>query len=127
MSNDFSRIVVLESPYAGNVERNLAYIRAGMRDAFLRGELPIASHALYTQPGVLDDTNPKERALGIKAGFVVAEILHWCSSLPVARVFLRDLGMSGGMVAGQEHAEEIGMATESRSIITSGLVDWKGR
>ena len=45
------RQVIFESPYAGNVEENVAYARAAVRDSLLRGELPIASHLLYTQPG----------------------------------------------------------------------------
>lgn len=48
-------LVIIESPYAGDVDRNLEYLRAAMRDCLKRGEAPFASHALYTQPGVLDD------------------------------------------------------------------------
>jgi hypothetical protein len=62
--------VLIESPYAGDVERNEKYARACMRDCFERGEAPFASHLLYTQPGVLDDTLHHERALGIDAGLV---------------------------------------------------------
>ena len=62
------RPVVLESPYAGNVEENVAYARAAIRDSLLRGEAPIASHLLYTQPGILKDDVPDERQLGIEAG-----------------------------------------------------------
>jgi hypothetical protein len=64
------RRVILESPYAGDIERNVAYARAAMRDSLLRGEAPIASHLLYTQPGVLDDQVSDERRLGIEAGLV---------------------------------------------------------
>lgn len=60
--------VVVESPYAGDVERNLRYLRAALRDCLLRGEAPYASHAIYTQPGVLDDDIPSERTRGIHAG-----------------------------------------------------------
>lgn len=44
------RLVILESPYAGNIEKNVAYARACVRDSLSRGEAPIASHLLYTQP-----------------------------------------------------------------------------
>lgn len=86
------RRVVVETPYAGDVERNLRYLRACLRDCLHRGEAPIASHGLYTQPGVLDDDKPEERELGIAAG------LAW---LPVAdvQVFYVDLGWSKGMKA----------------------------
>lgn len=46
------RLVIIESPFAGDVVRNLRYLRACMRDCLRRGEAPYASHALYTQPGV---------------------------------------------------------------------------
>lgn len=63
-----------------------------MADCLLRGEAPIASHLLYTQPGVLDDDVPNERALGIAAGLAWAKVAD-------ARVFYMDLGMSRGMQA----------------------------
>lgn len=47
--------VILESPYAGDVERNLTYARECVRDSLSRGEAPIASHLLYTQEGILKD------------------------------------------------------------------------
>ena len=43
--------MILESPYAGRVEENVAYARAAVRDSLLRGEAPIASHLLYTSRG----------------------------------------------------------------------------
>lgn len=48
------RRVILESPFAGHVESNIEYARACIRDSLLRGEAPLASHLLYTQPGILD-------------------------------------------------------------------------
>ncbi|WP_242137359.1 hypothetical protein [Sphingomonas sp. TREG-RG-20F-R18-01] len=86
------RRVILESPYAGDVERNVAYARACLADSLARGEAPIASHLLYTQPGVLDDSKPGERAHGIAAG------LAW-KSVADAQVFYVDLGWSNGMCA----------------------------
>src|SRR5690606_3550939 len=42
------RLVILESPYAGNIDLNIDYARAAVRDSLSRGESPIASHLLYT-------------------------------------------------------------------------------
>ena len=50
------RRVIIESPYAGFVKRNEDYARECLRDSLMRGEAPIASHLLYTQPGVLRAT-----------------------------------------------------------------------
>lgn len=90
-------LVVVESPYAGDVDRNLAYLRAALADCFARGEAPFASHGLYTQPGVLRDEVPEERAKGIAAGFL------WGSVAP-KRAFYLDYGWTPGMQAGLAEA-----------------------
>ena len=107
-------IVIIESPYAGEVEKNLEYLRACMADSFARGEAPFASHGLYTQPGVLDDTIPEEREKGIKAGFRIAEAL---AKIGARRIFYMDRGWSGGMMLGRKHAEAIGQPIEYRTIL----------
>lgn len=104
------RLVILESPFAGDVPRNLAYARACMSDCLARGEAPYASHLLYTQPGVLDDTKPDERALGMAAGFAWGERAD-------ATVVYTDLGTSSGMVAGIERAQAAGRSVEMRTLM----------
>lgn len=90
------RRVIIESPYASDVQRHLKYLRACMRDCLVnRGESPFASHALYTQPQVLDDEVAEERKLGITAGF------EWRRSADLT-VFYVDCGWSSGMHAGYE-------------------------
>jgi hypothetical protein len=103
------RLVVVESPYAGNVELNLKYLRAAMADCLARGEAPFASHGLYTQPGVLRDEVPEERIRGIDAGFA------WAAHALV-RAFYSDLGWSNGMRAGFAEAERLGQRVEMRRI-----------
>lgn len=101
------RRVILESPYAGNVRRNLAYAMAAVRDCLTRGEAPFASHLLY--PQLLDDTIPAERALGIEAG------LAW-GLVAEATVVYVDLGVSSGMEQGIAHAHRHGRLVEVRSL-----------
>lgn len=103
------RLVIVESPYAGDVARNTAYARAAMRDCLLKGEAPFASHLLYTQLQVLDDTNPYERALGIEAG------LRWGEHAR-ATVVYDDLGLTKGMRQGIERALDAGRPVEMRQI-----------
>jgi hypothetical protein len=103
------RRVIVESPYAGDVEANEAYARACLRDCLLRGEAPLASHLLYTQPGVLDDAIPEERERGILAG------LAWSWGAQ-ATVVYGDRGISAGMQKGIRAAEEEGRPVEYRSI-----------
>lgn len=105
------RRVVLESPFAGDVEANLAYARACVRDSLLRGEAPIASHLLYTQPGILNDDDRNERAHGINAGHA------WMYGGGVAAVVVYiDRGISSGMEAGIRTAEVLGLPVERRSL-----------
>lgn len=106
------RRVILESPYAGDVERNTAYARACLRDSLLRGEAPIASHLLYTQPGVLDDQIPEERQMGIDAG------LAWGVEAE-ATVVYTDYGISRGMRYGIDRAEREGRAVEYRTLVAT--------
>ena len=102
-------IVIVESPYAGDRRRNVAYARACVRDCLLRGEAPYASHLLYTQPGVLEDSIPEERKLGIEAGFAFRE----CA---VRTVVYTDLGYSLGMAQGISDANAKGRPIEYRTL-----------
>lgn len=103
------RRVILESPYAGNIECNVLYARACLRDSLRRGEAPIASHLLYTQPGVLRDEDAAERKLGIDAG------LAW-GAVADATIVYTDLGVSRGMRHGIDNAEQAGRPVEYRQI-----------
>lgn len=102
-------LVILESPYAGDTEANVAYARACLRDSLLRGEAPIASHLLYTQPGVLRDEVPEERQRGIEAG------LAWGDAATKTVVYT-DRGISRGMQFGISMAEQHGRPVEYRTI-----------
>lgn len=103
------RLVILESPYAGDVEANVAYARACVRDCLLRGESPIASHLLYTQPGVLDDAIFSDRELGIAAGLAWLRVAE-------ATVVYTDRGISVGMAAGVSAAKKLGRPVEYRRL-----------
>lgn len=102
--------VILDSPFAGDVERNIEYARKCVRDSLLRGESPIASHLLYTQPGILNDDIPEERQKGIDAG------LAW-KLVAEKHVFYVDYGMSHGMKYAMSQAEKNGIPIEKRTIL----------
>lgn len=105
-------IVIIESPFAGDTAKNIAYVRACVQDSLGRGEAPYASHLLYTQPGVLDDDKPEERKLGMEAGWEFMRV--------ATRVaFYTDLGMSAGMQAAMRRAEALGVPTEERKGVQS--------
>ena len=105
--------VIIESPYAGDVKRNIKYAKMCMKDSLMRGEAPLASHLLYTRKGILDDTIPEERKLGIDAGFA------WLEQAEL-HVFYIDYGYSKGMLLGKEFAEMRNIPIEERKIYPSG-------
>jgi len=116
--------VIVESPYApgpcpegtdkarwdhARLMEHLRYLRAAMADCLARGEAPFASHGLYTQPGVLRDDVPVERARGIEAG------LAWGRAADRTVVYT-DLGISKGMQYGIERADAEGRPVEHRTL-----------
>jgi hypothetical protein len=107
-------IVIIESPFAGNEnaheDLHIEYGRACMRNAFVRGEVPYASHLLYTQPGVLDDDVPEQRELGLTGGHL---FLKRCADFVAVYV---DMGISLGMQRGIAEAKASGRAVEYRSL-----------
>jgi hypothetical protein len=102
--------VIIESPYGGDVQRNLDYARKCVRDSLMRGESPIASHLLYTQPGILNDDIPEQRKHGIDAG------LAWLN-VADKHVFYVDYGYSVGMGYAYQHALKLGKEIEIRRIL----------
>jgi hypothetical protein len=104
-----TRLVVIESPYKGDTERNVAYARACVRDSLLRGEYPLASHLLYTQLGILRDDVAQDRALGIDAG------LAWAKHADLTAAYV-DFGISSGMAHGIRDAKRAGRPVEYRRL-----------
>lgn len=123
------RLVLVESPYKGNnyedLQLNIEYARKAMRDCLLRQDYPFASHLLYTQEGILDDTIAEERTLGIDAG------LGWGKCAEATMVYY-DRGISKGMAYGINRAIDEGRLIQFRSLdepdkeVTAELLQDKG-
>lgn len=111
------RRVIIESPYAGDIQLNTHYARLAVKDCLSRGEAPIASHLLYTQPGVLDDGKPDERKLGIAAGHA------WIDGAAAVVVYT-DLGVSPGMEIGIGKAYADCVKVEFRQIKGFNRLDY---
>lgn len=103
------KLVIIESPYAGDIEKHVRYARACMADSLSRGEAPYASHLLFTQPGILRDEDPKERQWGIDAG------LEWGRCAALTAVYT-DCGISRGMEYGIANAVAAGRPVERRTL-----------
>jgi len=101
--------VLIESPFAGDVEANIAYARRCVRDSLARGEAPIASHLLFTQPDILADDIPEERKLGIEAG------LAWIDVADLMVLYC-DRGVSPGMQEAMRRAQRACLEVVLRNI-----------
>ncbi len=115
-----SPLVLVESPYFGSTDALVrvheTYARLCLHDCFMRGELPFASHLLYTQPGILNDRIPEERNLGIEAG------LRWGQHAEKT-VLYTDFGHSSGMEHGIKTAENLGRPVEKRTLSEIVIMD----
>lgn len=111
--SDVKPLVIIESPYAGDIVRNVTYARACIRDSIMRGEAPFGSHLLYTQPGILRDEVHEERELGMGLGW------HIMRRAQLVAVYT-DLHWSSGMKRGKEAATEAGVPVEERRLAPPG-------
>jgi len=102
-------LVLIESPFAGDLETNIQFARACMRDSLLKGEAPFAMHLLYTQEGILNDDIPEERKWGMDAGFI------WGQHADISVVYT-NLGISPGMEIGIQRAQKEGRDIEYREL-----------
>ncbi len=100
MDQELPKLVFIESPYAGDIEKNSRYALEALLDSIVKGEAPFASHLLYTQ--VLDDTKYDQRLLGLKCA---SAFRAKCQLLAV----YTDLGISPGMKLGMDHAQSLGI------------------
>lgn len=101
------RLAIIESPYRGDIERNLAYLRQCIRDSVQRGESPYASHLIL--PGALDDADPVERDRGIRCGYAWWRYAHIVA-------FYVDLGWSEGMKKALHRAKTMQVKWEFRCL-----------
>jgi hypothetical protein len=108
------RVVIIESPYQGEVMRNRRYRDMAMRDAIMHhNEVPLASHKLFVGP--LDESLPHEREVGIALGYEL-----WTMAAVV--VFYTDFGMSPGMNRAVALARDTRKPTAFRELGADALV-----
>lgn len=103
------KAIFLCSPYSGDVAVNVLYAERCMMDSIRRGEAPFAPHLLYTRNGILDDSVPDQRQKGAALGIFYLGIIR-------RLVVYRDLGISRGMNAEINYAEENGIPVVYRSL-----------
>ena len=94
----FRPIVYICSPYAGDIEANVAAVRRYSRFALDEGYIPIAPHLLF--PQFLNDNDMIEREMGIHFGNV---LMSHCAEVWVFGEYI-----SSGMSAEIERAKRKG-------------------
>ncbi len=99
--------VIVESPYAWDINKHIKYLKLCMLDCFKRWEAPFASHLLYTP--ILDDNIEEERNLGIEAWLV------WGNGADKTVVYT-DFWISRWMEYGIDNAKENNRPIEYRKI-----------
>lgn len=99
------RRIIIESPYAGDIEHNLAYLDLCIQDAVSRGETPYASHKVL--PGALSEATQRE--VGIACGY------EWWGAADEV-VFYTDLGWSPGMYKALYRAQDLAMPYTIRTL-----------
>jgi hypothetical protein len=99
-------IIVLESPYSGNIATHVQYAQRAMLDARKRGEIVLVPHLLWTQhhlcPTVfVSDYDEKYDVKGCGRDESLEQI-RTLRGVADKVVFYMDYGMSPGMRAGRE-------------------------
>lgn len=95
------------SPYAGDIEKNIANAKKYAKYVIDEGHNPIVPH-LYL-PEILDDSKPKERELGLELGI---ELLKTCEEIWV----FGDV-ISNGMRKELEAVTDLRNTTDRMSLI----------
>lgn len=89
-------LLYIISPYAGDIQGNVAFAIRCCRMAIRQGYTPIAVHLLY--PQILNDQDPAERAVGLELGL---DILRHCSAAWVCGTRVSQ-GMEGEIQTAQQ-------------------------
>lgn len=110
--------VFLESPYSGDIDRNLRYLKLCEYDCWNRYEFPCSSHSNMTQHVIkknfyVDDYNPQYKIFGREEAINGSHCLRvLCSKT----IFYIDLGWSDGMKNALKYCEENKLKYEIRKI-----------
>jgi len=106
-----TNLVVIESPWAGlgGGEKAKRYLRACLRDALARNEIPWASHAILAWTEALYEADEEQRAEGLEINKRMIERADLVA-------FYVDFGMSPGMQMAWKWAKYRQIKSVSRTI-----------
>lgn len=114
-------IVILESPYSGQIPRNVAYAQRAMNDARERGEVVIMPHLLWTQHHLAPNhfVCDWDQKYEVKNGGreVSLRQIHKLRKIADKVIFYMDYGLSSGMKDGFDQCKKEGIPYEERFIL----------
>lgn len=113
-------VVILESPYSGDIDRNVAYLQRAMHDARTRGEVVIAPHMMWTQHHLcpthyVSDYDAKYEVPNGGREIALQQI-HELRRRADLIVFYMDYGMSSGMRDGMDQCIKENLKFEERTL-----------
>lgn len=122
-------LVFIESPYSGEIDRNIRYLLLCTYDCWVRGEFAVSSHGNMTQhPAKRDffvsdydlDWNVYTRETAIEGAHALR---HACSQT----VFYDDLGWSTGMKEGRAYCDANSIPYEIRKLNVANVMAMNAR
>lgn len=106
--SDIDNKVIIETPYAGNIELNVEFTKACVRDSLINhNENPQCLHLIY--PKIINDDEIGERNLGIDRSFAIHQKAN-------RKVYYLDRGFTDGMKDGFLHSIASGIPVEFRCL-----------
>lgn len=117
MASTSVSVVMIESPYSGDIDRNVRYLSLATLHSGTLGELPYSSHSYMTHPRAknffVSDYDPKwdvwTRDQAIERSHVMR---HRCDRT----VFYTDLGWSSHMKAAKKYCVDNNLPFEERTV-----------
>lgn len=128
------KIIYVASPYAGDIQKNTEFVKRACRHVMNEGHAFFAPHLLY--PNLLDDSQPRERQLGIDMGLAMLEHCDelWCYGERISHGMMQEIAVADSLgipvrrVQGQENGFVIGkagtvkMADAPQQAMANGMV-----
>lgn len=128
------KIIYVASPYAGDIQKNTEFAKRACRHVMNEGHSFFAPHLLY--PNLLDDSQPRERQLGIDMGLAMLEHCDelWCYGERISHGMMQEIAVADSLgipvrrVQEQENGFVIGkartvkMADAPQQAMANGMV-----
>jgi len=127
MQTQYRTCVFVESPYSGDIDRNVRYLKLCKYDCWARNEMPCASHDDMTQhPAKVDFyVSDYEPEWDVYTRDEAINGAHALRALCAKTIFYVDLGESRGMKAGMEYCKKHNIPYEVRKLNYDNVLSLK--